>query len=799
MFYLLPTKSRITISGRTRNCAEVIMTIFQKAPDKLPRRRIHLAGPAWPAATAVLFLVALCSLALADDPIFHVARISLVEGEVSYQRSNSSGDLGKDWFDATLNLPLEENDQIYSGSDGRAEIQLSGRNVVRISRDTNLRFTQFSPGAVQMALPIGSAYFRIDSLDKRQFEVVDANDAGINDPLYFEVDTPTVAVTLVKEGVYRINVNEDGSTEVIVRQGQAEVYGQEIGTVVVKKGKRVVVENRDNGLFSGVDSSNSARYVPAAVPGVYDLDNYGEWIDTPEYGRMWCPRGVAADWAPYRDGYWRWFPTYGWTWISYEPWGWAPYHYGRWAYVRERWCWAPVVNVVNVSPSLAWRWQPHHVVFFGWGGRYNRGYRDGYYDGYWKGFRDGRYGYLGWCPLGPRDRHYGPKDNAPRLEALGNFHAPGAVSGMDARRFAGGRAAVSRDALNAPRGELIARLRDEREGRGREKDFAAPAFVRNEDLKPLQATAPTRSDVVARGRFAQKIEAPIVFRRTPDGATPPGWRQIRGGRSRDGQTAPAPVGQGGDPNRSAPTRNSNDRIERPPRMPDYKRPERVDAPPPRPRESREPRETDRTRSERGIERDNKNNNPPRDEAPSRSERRSDDGPRRDGSPEWKRGERREEPHDPAPNRETRRADPPRDSSAPRNDDTPRRNDPPEWKRGERREADHDQDRRREMRRADQPSGDNSPREMRRSDPPRSDDAPRRDDRPEWRRAERREESHDTAPHRETRRDDPPRDNSSHRETRRDDQPRDYSSRRETRQNDGARATVRRRETSSGRH
>jgi FecR protein len=308
MFFLSPTTSQKTISGRTRNCAEVIMTIIQKAPGQLSRRRVQSAWPAGPAATAVLFLVALCSLALADDPIFRVARISLVEGEVSYRRANESE---KDWFDATLNLPLEENDQLYSGSDGRAEIQLSGRNVVRISRDTNLRFTQFSPGAIQMALPIGSAYFRIESLDKRQFEVVDANDAGINDPVYFEVDTPTVAVTFVKEGVYRINVDEDGSTEVIVRQGQAEVYGEGIGTIVVNKGKRVEVEGRedhyrlggfedkddwdrwndgrDNGLFSGAESSDSARYIPVSVPGVYDLDNYGDWIDEPEYGRMWSP------------------------------------------------------------------------------------------------------------------------------------------------------------------------------------------------------------------------------------------------------------------------------------------------------------------------------------------------------------------------------------------------------------------------------------------------------------------------------------------------------------------------------
>ncbi|HEV2666203.1 MAG TPA: DUF6600 domain-containing protein, partial [Blastocatellia bacterium] len=648
----------------------------------------------------------------------------------------------------------EENDQLYSGSDGRAEIQLSGRNVVRISRDTNLRFTQFSPGAIQIALPIGSAYFRIDSLDKRQFDVVDANDPGINDPVYFEVDTPTVAVTFVKEGVYRINVQEDGSTEVIVREGQSEVYGEGIGTVVVKKGKRIVVEGRDDhyrlsgledkddwdrwndgrdkGLFANLDSSDSARYIPASVPGVYDLDNYGDWIDTPDYGRMWCPRGVAADWAPYRDGYWRWFPSYGWTWISYEPWGWAPYHYGRWAYVRDRWCWAPVV--VNIVPVVAWRWRPHHVAFFGWGGSYNRGYRDGYYDGYWNGFRDGRYGWLGWCPLGPRDRHYVPRDKAPRLEALGNFHAPGAVSGMDARRFAGGRAAVSRDALNASRGELIAHLRGERDGerdgrRGRDKDFAAPAFVRNEDLKPLKQIDPTRSDAVTRGRFSRRIEAPIVFRRTPAGATPPGWRQIREGRSRDGQTTPTGVGRGDDPNRSRPPRNSNERNERPSRGPDYRRPDRVDAPTPRPPESREPKENDRTTRERVIERSKENNDPPRDGSNSRGEKRSDEAPRRDDRPEWRRGERREEPNKPEGRRDMRRDDPPsRDNSEsretrrpdpPRRDDAPRRDDPPAWGRGERREEPRQPEERREMRRDNPPSRDNSEsRETRRPDPPR---------------------------------------------------------------------------------
>src|SRR5262245_28036845 len=638
------------------------MTIFQKAPGKFSRRRAQRI------ATVGLFLVALCSLALADDPIFRVARISLVEGEVSYQRANDSR---KDWFDANLNQPLDESDQLYSGSDGRAEIQLSGRNIVRIDRDTNLRFTQFNTGVIQMSLPIGSGYFRIDSLDKRQFQVVDANDAGVNDPVYFEVDTPTVAVTFIKEGVYRINVRDDGTTEVIVRQGQAEVYNQEIGTITVKKGRRIIVEakddfyrvarledkdnwdrwndRRDDDLFSRVHASHSARYVPVAIPGVYDLDNYGEWVETPEYGWMWCPRGVATGWAPYRDGYWRWYPLYGWTWISYEPWGWAPYHYGRWAYVRNRWCWAPFVNI---GLGFDWLWRPHHVAFFGWGGSYSRGYRDGYYDGYWDGFRDGQYGWLGWCPLSPRDRHYGPTRNAPRLESLANFREPGDVSGMDARKFTDGRVLITRDVLNAPVPPQKVITAPPRNERGGERGDAQPALVRNEDLKPREAIAPTRNDTVARGRVARRIEAPVITRRIPidssgaagsrDGATTIGSRP-----NRDGQATP---GRSDDSDTSSPTRITNGRIERPSRTPDYRPAERVPSPPPR------SRDIDRNPPERGTDRGNENNNPSRDESPSRNEKRSDDAPRRYDPPPRPRVERSEAPRE-SP-REIRRAEPP---------------------------------------------------------------------------------------------------------------------------------------------
>ncbi len=429
--------------------------------------------PSTPRRFVVTFslLLSLFALALADTPIIRMARLSLIEGEVSYRRANQDD---KNWYDASTNTPLGENDQVYTGPRGRAEIQLTGRNIVRLDGDTSFKISQFTTAITQIGLPLGTATFRVDSLDRRQFDIVDARDANQNDPLYFEVNTPTVSVTLLKVGDYRINVQENGATEIIVRNGEAEVYSQELGTVVVKKGRRLVVEGdglgyhqtaklqdkdafdrwndrRDDDLAYQSDSL-SAQYVPRGIPGVYDLDRHGDWWQTADYGYVWSPRTVAADWSPYRVGAWRWYSDWGWTWISTEPWGWAPYHYGRWSYVRNRWCWIPRGGL-SVGFSS---WSPALVTWFGWGnGGYNNGYRDGY--------RDGRYNSVGWIPLGPGERYYnsfGRRGNTTivnntniynngnsiitqRIDTYRNHNAPGGITRMDGRRFDTHRVAVN--------------------------------------------------------------------------------------------------------------------------------------------------------------------------------------------------------------------------------------------------------------------------------------------------------------------------------------------------------------------
>lgn len=544
-----------------------------------------------------------------------VARVSLLAGEVSYQRASDSVN---DWFDATINLPLEESDQLYSGPSGRVELELGGRNLVRIAAESNLRFTRFSVRQFQLALPVGTATFRVETLDRRQFEVVDLealnNDQPLEfeplefEPLEFEIDTPVAAITLLKTGIYRINVAADGTTELIVRRGEAEVYQGEIGKITVREGRRVRIQANDQELsvvklsddedewdrwnarrnddLDRVRNENGSRYVPNVLPGARDLDQYGDWIETPEYGWVWSPVAVPADWAPYRLGYWRWYGTYGWTWISHEPWGWIPYHYGRWAWHRQHWYWVPNRAIqFSRRPLPVWRWTPHFVAFFGWGaGGYSNGYRDGFRDGYWTGYQNGR-GWMGWCPLAPgedrddrrQSRDLSGKDaNEGRfpgsVEKLRNYQAPGGVSGVESRRFIENRVVLINGQVSAPPRNNPAQINPARNNpRGVDP---GSGFVKDWDVKPNLPVVPTRTILVERSDIRRRLESstPVVVRRQPtsvgggDGGGQPGSPD-RPVRNSTGDAQHSPVRPPVVPPRSSGARIIDGQVVQPERAP----------------------------------------------------------------------------------------------------------------------------------------------------------------------------------------------------------------------------------------
>ena len=376
-----------------------------------------------------------------DVPGRGVARISLINGEVSVKR----GDTG-DMTAAALNAPLMVQDQVFTGPNSRAELQFDHSNMIRVAANTEVRLAEIDPSQnryiVQLAR--GMVTFRV------------LREQGA----YVEVSTPSISIRPVQRGAYRIEVREDGTTEVAIRSGEAEVYtarGNErvrTGRTLIARGDAANPEFRDSEPvpMDGWDSWNDSRdrdllqstsyqYVSPDVYGAEDLDNHGRWVNVPEYGNVWSPY-VTAGWAPYQLGRWSWLDWYGWTWISYDPWGWAPYHYGRWFnQPGYGWCWWP-----GGARSRHF-WRPALVGFFGWGGS----------GGFGAGVGFGR---IGWTPLAPHERFrpwYGSRyysgfrnntqfNNSVRIvnnvsitNVYRNAGVRGGVSGMDGSDFVNGR------------------------------------------------------------------------------------------------------------------------------------------------------------------------------------------------------------------------------------------------------------------------------------------------------------------------------------------------------------------------
>lgn len=114
-------------------------------------------------------------------------------------------------------------------------------------------------------------------------------------------------------------------------------------------------EDDEDGYEDGQDAPDVSYF--------YDeLEDQGTWENNSEYGQVWRPRNVDAEWRPYTRGTWANTEEHGWYWVSDEPFGWATYHYGRWHLDdRSGWVWVPGTRW---GPAwVAWRSNDDHI---GW-------------------------------------------------------------------------------------------------------------------------------------------------------------------------------------------------------------------------------------------------------------------------------------------------------------------------------------------------------------------------------------------------------------------------------------------------
>ena len=315
-----------------------------------------------------------------SDPPTRVARLGYTSGAVSFSPAGEN-----DWLLATMNRPLITGDRLWVDARARAELQV-GSAVIRMSGSTSVTLLNLEDRVAQVQLAQGTLNVRVRRL-------------GPNDVI--EIATPNLAYSIRRPGRYRIEVDPAGdATTVVVREGQAEVYG-EGAAYRVNAGQTYRFFGTSLRDYEYVDAPRadefdrwssdrdrrgavSARYVSRDVIGYEDLDDYGSWRAAEGYGNVWVPTRVAAGWAPYRDGHWAWVDPWGWTWVDDAPWGFAVSHYGRWANISGTWGWipGPVRSRAVYAPAL--------VAFVG-GSNFQIAISIGNVAG------------VAWFPLGPRD------------------------------------------------------------------------------------------------------------------------------------------------------------------------------------------------------------------------------------------------------------------------------------------------------------------------------------------------------------------------------------------------------------
>lgn len=445
-----------------------------------------------------------------SDPPDRAARLAYLKGDVSLQPAGEDA-----WAPALLNRPLTTGDKLWTEHGARVEIQV-GQSAIRLDGDTGFSFLDLGDDTLQMRMTAGTMILDVRELQGRE---------------QIEIDTPNIALAILRPGSYRVEVNDAGdATTVKIGQGEAEANGPSTNTLV-HSGQAVTFRGVDElvadtstlGAADDFDqwsmererrgarvaTSRTAEYVSPDVTGYDDLDEYGSWSSEPEYGYVWTPTRVAVGWSPYRFGRWVWVSPWGWSWVDDSPWGYAPFHYGRWAQVRNRWCWVPGPRHVRAvyAPALV-----------GWVG--SRG------------------NYVSWVPLGPRDvyrpghrfsRHYWERVNFANARHLDRTHVREVFErrigneNFHNRSLADGVTAVARASFAGSQrvGERRVRF-NERDMAGFEGNRQSPriAPVRDSRLGGVVRANPRIPAAIAARQVIVKREPPAASarftRRVPD-------------------------------------------------------------------------------------------------------------------------------------------------------------------------------------------------------------------------------------------------------------------------------------------
>lgn len=266
-----------------------------------------------------------------------VGRISAADGTVLYH-SPAGG-----WAPALVNEPVAAGSGLRTAAKAEAEWRSPGARIT-LAPGSELRVLRLDGSALQLALTNGRVGVHLD-----RAQAADT----------VEIDLPRGGVWLDKPGEYDITAG-DANTAPTIRVFGGEAH---LGGGLDDRSFTVGSDAFSERWRAQNDNANIAA--PQDWPditGTAALAGAGRWEHHSKWGDVWFPSEVAIEWAPYRDGVWRYLPPWGWTWIDRAAWGFASSHYGRWVRIDDRWGWIPGNNLDSADYS------PAAVAFLGTAG-----------------------------------------------------------------------------------------------------------------------------------------------------------------------------------------------------------------------------------------------------------------------------------------------------------------------------------------------------------------------------------------------------------------------------------------------
>jgi hypothetical protein len=153
------------------------------------------------------------TLLLTVEAAYPQVHISSTKGEVSVRH----GDAGQPAA-ALVNAPLLTGDRIATGPNARVDVEFDSSNTFRLGGNAEIRLLPPQPGRYQTELIKGDVSLSTPSIT---------------------VDTPSVSVRPINEGVYRIALNAAGESEITVRAGEVEVFAPS-GSQSVGAGQKMI-------------------------------------------------------------------------------------------------------------------------------------------------------------------------------------------------------------------------------------------------------------------------------------------------------------------------------------------------------------------------------------------------------------------------------------------------------------------------------------------------------------------------------------------------------------------------------